>query len=316
MTEITDTIIPHHFAAKRAGPSLLISAGVHGDEFEPMLAAHELIRKAAPSLIAGRLTVVPLVNVSAYDAGSRYGSDGLDLARICPGNITGSISERYAAQISGMIRKADYYIDMHTGGNLFSILPLAGYMLHASGKILKEQRKMAALFNLPIIWGTEDAPNGRTLSVARDAGVASIYVEYGGGGSAKKEIIKAYTEGCLNVLESLQMISPRKKIKSAQKYWVEDYTPDGGYFQSKMRSPAEGIFSPAVKPGAVVKKMQVWGTITDPHSGLKKEILAEAEGLVLSLRMSAPVKLGDSLGGILPILTAGKRIIGKPDKKT
>jgi hypothetical protein len=29
-----------------------------------------------------------------------------------------------------LIRSADYYIDLHTGGTEFSIYPLAGYMLH------------------------------------------------------------------------------------------------------------------------------------------------------------------------------------------
>jgi predicted deacylase len=308
MTEIKDGITPFHVAAKRAGPHVLISAGVHGDEFEPMLAACELVEKVRPLLAAGELTIVPVVNVSAYQCRSRYGADGLDLARICPGDRNGSISERLAAQISELIGKADYYVDLHTGGNLFAIYPLAGYMLHPSARILKNQRKMAEAFNLPVIWGTESAPEGRTLSVARDLNIPAIYVEYGGGGSARREIVKACMAGCLNVLGSLNMINPDRKYKPVKKYWVEDDTPDGGYLQAKMPSPMEGIFRPAVRLGQVVKERQVWGTITDPVSGVEETITTASAGLVFFLRMSAHVQTGDSLGGILPVKDFGKKI--------
>ena len=44
------------------GPRLLILGGVHGDEFEPMVAARELLQRVRPEQLHGSLTV----SVSAY----------------------------------------------------------------------------------------------------------------------------------------------------------------------------------------------------------------------------------------------------------
>jgi len=192
---------------KLEGPTVLITAGVHGDEYEPMLAANKLIELLNAQLLSGRVQIVPIVNTSAAARDHRLGADDLDLARICPGNSEGTASEVSAAQVSALIRQADYFIDLHTGGKAFNIYPLAGYMLHPSDQVLEQQQQMAIAFNLPVVWGTDCAPNGRTLSVARDAGVPSIYVEYGGGSFVRNEVVEAYVEGCLNVLQSLNMLA-------------------------------------------------------------------------------------------------------------
>ncbi|WP_316810918.1 M14 family metallopeptidase [Pedobacter heparinus] len=291
------------------GPRVLISAGVHGDEYEPMLAVMELVAEVSSLLRSGSVTLIPVVNVTAYETNSRYGVDGLDLARICPGRADGSSSETAAAMISSYIEKADYYIDMHTGGRLFNIYPLAGYMLHPLAAVLKKQQNMAKAFNLPLIWGTEGSPGGRTLSIARDANVPAIYVEYGGGNAVKKEIVALLKEGCLNVLNTLSMISLKALSSSCLKYWVEDYTPGGGYLQGKLPSAATGIFIAAVVPGASVKKGQLWGVVVNPVTHQRTEIIAGEAGMALFVRDAAYVKEGEALGGILPVSASGKLII-------
>ncbi len=290
-------------------PHVLVSAGVHGDEYEPMLAALDLIRLLPGIIVLGSVTIAPVVNTSAFLMGSRCGKDGLDLARICPGRPNGSDSEAAASQISNLIQKADYYIDLHTGGDLFDIFPLVGYMLHASAEILEKQQVMAEDFNLPVIWGTDNAPNGRTLSVARDAHVPAIYLEFGGGGTVRKEVVNAYVQGCINVFNRLGMMGAMDIPESKIKFWVDDYTANGGYLQGKMPAPVEGIFVPAVELGSVVRKDQLWGTITHPLYGEYREVGADIDGIVLFLRVAPFVRFGEALGGILPITNPGKLII-------
>ena len=283
------------------GPSVLITAGVHGDEHEPIIAANNLIGILSKQLKKGKVTIVPIVNTTAVANGSRYGSDGLDLARACPGNSQGSVTEVDAAKISAIIVQSDYLIDMHTGGKLFDIYPLAGYMLHPDHNVLEQQRAMAMAFGLPIIWGTDHAPNGRTLSVARDHNIPAIYVEYGGGIAARDEIVHAYTIGCVGVLKKLAMIDTAQEIYSAPEHIVEDPTPQQGHLQAKMPSPAEGIFVPAVKLGQMIIAGDHWGVIHHLGTGNQTNIFADISGMVLFLRVDARVNVGESLGGILPI---------------
>src|SRR5690606_33906976 len=106
------------------GPHLLITAGVHGDEFEGIAATRRLITTIEPKTLRGRVTLIPVVNESAFLRGERTAEDGLDLARTCPGNAEGSITQRLAHELSALIRSADYYIDLHSGGRAMSILPL------------------------------------------------------------------------------------------------------------------------------------------------------------------------------------------------
>src|SRR6186997_3639554 len=118
-----------------AGPHLVITGGVHGDEFEPMVAIRRVVRTVDKTTLRGRLTLVPVVNEAAFARGDRVAEDGLDLARTCPGKADGSVTERTAHLLSKLIRTADFYIDLHTGGTAFSIWPLAGYMLHPNSKV-------------------------------------------------------------------------------------------------------------------------------------------------------------------------------------
>ena len=289
------------------GPHVLITSGVHGDEYEPILTAGRLSQFLEGKLIAGKVTIVPLVNALAYENATRFGPDGLDLARICPGNAEGSSSEQAAATISAMIHEADYLIDMHTGGVMYDIFPLVGYMLHGNKEILEKQREMALAFPVPAIWGTEPTPNGRTLSVARDAGVPAVYLEYGGGTGIREKVIECYFDGCINLLRKVGMLEgTANELPLSERYWVEDPRINSGYLQGMMPAPTAGIFQAEVAIGDQVVASQCWGTIHDPLTGDSTKVVADIDGLVFLLRNLVKVKTGDALGGILPITKPGK----------
>ena len=155
MSNQTPLINRREFSGDSDGPHLLITGGVHGDEFEPIAAIRSLIQmfdRGAPSAsrLNGRITLAPVVNEPAFFRGHRMADDGLDLARTCPGRDDGSITERIAAELSRLIESADFYIDLHTGGTEYSVWPLSGYVLHKDPAILERQRAMARAFNLAV----------------------------------------------------------------------------------------------------------------------------------------------------------------------
>lgn len=295
--------------AKVPGPHVLIMAGVHGDELEPIIAAMKLTQKLQRTLTKGKVTILPVANGSALALGHRCGKDKLDLARTLPGKKTGSYTQRLAYAISQLIQTADYLIDLHTGGTLFDILPLCGYMLHPCKKVLEQQQQMAHAFGMPIIWGTDAQAQGRTLSVARDLYIPAIYAECGGGLAIKETTIHLYEQGCINVLDHLGLTTKAEKQKKKTFTWLEDYTPGQGHLQMKLPAPEAGIFAPAVAIGKKVKKGSPLGYIINPLLNKRTKITATEEGLLFMLRISAKVDIGDSLGGILPIRGKGKKVI-------
>ncbi len=280
------------------GPHLLITGGVHGDEFEPIAAVRRLIEALDPARLRGRVTLVPAVNEPAVLRGCRTAEDGLDLARSFPGRPDGSLTEQIAHALSGLIRSADMYIDLHSGGTALRILPLAGYMLHRDASVLETQRRMARAFNLPIIWGTTAALEGRSLSVARDANVPAIYAEWGGGGRCDAEGVDAYVDGCLGVMSELAVLD-HPRSPGIVKHVVEDGRPQSGHLQVCYPSPMTGLFEPSVELGQKVAAGERIGRVTDWLGRRSVSIESEQEGIVLCLRAFCRVMEGDSLGVVL-----------------
>lgn len=313
MKHVFRHIDPLSFTAKAKGPHLLIIAGVHGDEYEPILAVRQLLDTflGANGLISGKLTLLPIVNREAYTNGCRVATDGKDLARTCPGSQKGSITSQVAYEISELIKTADFLIDMHTGGKLFDILPLAGYLLNKNKEVLKVQRALAEVFGLPIIWGTTPNLNGRTLSIARDNDVPAIYTEFGGGGSCRAKIINSLVEGCMRVMNYLKLIdSPLGTHKEeGSPYILEDHRENSGHLQSMYPSPIDGVFISIKDLWEKVRKDEIIGRVIDPLTNDTKEIYAYEDGLLFLLRKSALVKKGETTMGIMPISTTKRKSI-------
>ncbi len=291
-----------HFSTDDNGPHLLITGGVHGDEFEPISAIRQLVHRfeTEASLLAnfrGRLTLVPIVNKAAFLRGCRRAEDELDLARSCPGNPNGSLTEQTAWALSQMIRAADYYVDLHTGGTEYAVHPLAGYTLHPEPNILATQRRMARAFNLPVVWGTDPNLEGRSLSVAREAHVPAIYCEYQGSAVCDPVGVVRYVEGCLNVMAELEMLTWRKP-ESRLEHIIEDPRPSSGHLQIENPSPVTGFFEPAVSLGMQISKGEPIGTVYDLEKLQPHPITAKQEGIVLVLRTFPRIKQGESVGVI------------------
>lgn len=289
----------HQIVGEAPGPHFLITGGVHGDEFEPMVAARRLIDRIKPSKLKGRVTIVPVVNEPAFRRGQRAAEDGFDLARTCPGRADGSVTERVAHALSALINSASYYIDLHTGGTRLRVQPLVGYVLHPDREILATQRRMARAFNLPIIWGTDWRLHGRSLSVARDAKVPALYAEYHGGGMCDPLGVDAYVAGCLNVLAEVGMLDEPVQPPPSDVLFVEDDREGAGHMQVNLPAPREGFFESDVVLGQRVAKGQRLGVVCDPLGRDRQPVHSPHNGIVLVLHTFSRVEAGESLGVIL-----------------
>ena len=281
------------------GPSLLVTAGVHGDEYEPMAAVRRLAARLDPALLHGRAVLVPVVNEPAFRRASRTAEDGLDLARTCPGRSGGSVTEMIASEISDLIRESDFLIDLHTGGTRYTLGAIAGYMLHPNINLLDTQRRMAKSFGFPLVWGTDPSLQGRTLSVARDAFVPAIYTESGGGGSFNPQRVEPLVQGCLNVMGVLGMLDPPRSTQ--EPCWlIEDPRPGSGYLQGCHRAPRSGFFdrNGNLKLFDHVRAGEPLGTVHDPL-GEAIPVVVEATGLLIGLHTSASVTAGDGLAIVI-----------------
>ena len=300
---MADRLKTFRFDGRTAGKHLLITGGVHGDEFEPIAAIRRLIEELSnnDSLLAqmqGRVTLVPIVNESAFLRGHRCGDDGLDLARTCPGADQGSVTQQTAFAVSELIRECDYYIDLHTGGTEIKVYPLAGYVLHRNSEVLDVQRRMARAFNLPLVWGTAGDLDGRTLSVARDANVPAIYCEFSGAAVCDPAGVDAYVVGGWNVLAELGMLTrdrPPNRVETV----CEDPKPGSGHMQVCNPAPVTGFFEPSQSLGTRIEAGAELGTVYDIDRGQPHVVTTNVAGIIAVLRTFPRVHKGDALAVVI-----------------
>src|SRR5205814_5372332 len=111
--------------ANGSGPTVLLMAGNHGDEYEGQVALGRLIRELDPGEVQGRIIILPSANFPAAMAGSRTSPlDQGNLNRSFPGDSTGGPTAQIAYYIEHeLLPRCDFVLDIHSGGSSLTYLP-------------------------------------------------------------------------------------------------------------------------------------------------------------------------------------------------
>jgi len=187
----------------KPGKRLVATAAVHGDEYEGVRAILDVFEQLDPARMAGDFLAVPVSNPPAFWALSRTSPlDGLNLARVFPGRRDGSPTESIAWRLDRqIIRHADLYIDLHSGGVQFLMPAMAGYW---AGD--ERAREAALAFGAPVVWAHPTVAPGRTISAACARGIPALYTEARGAGRIDSEDLRLFTRGLMNLLRRLAIL--------------------------------------------------------------------------------------------------------------
>ena len=97
------------------GPTLWVSAAIHGDELNGVEIIHRVLQQISPHKLRGTLIAVPIVNVFGFIEQSRYLPDRRDLNRSFPGSKRGSLASRLANLfMEEIVSRSTHGIDLHT----------------------------------------------------------------------------------------------------------------------------------------------------------------------------------------------------------
>ncbi len=275
-----------------AGPTLLVLAGVHGDEYEGIAAIPQVFAAVEPDQLRGALIMVPVCNPPAYRAALRSSPvDGLNLARVFPGAVDGSITQRIAHWIvDKLLRHADFMIDLHTGGIAYELPLLNGYV-HDDGRLGQAALAAAKAFGAPTRWGHPlPIPPGRSLTAATDLGVPCVYTEAPGSAGIDPDVLECFRTGVTNVMKHLGMLSG-DLIRRPPRHHLVGH----GDLDSVIAAPAPGLFRRECGLLDAVEAGQCLGTIRDEHGAITSEIIAKSAGIVIMLRGLPRVEIGDGL---------------------
>lgn len=269
-----------------AGRTAVLVAGIHGDEYEGPAALWELARTLDPATLAGRVLIVPIANGAAFGAGQRESPvDGVNLARVFPGDPHGTLSHRLAhALMEEVVARADILIDSHSGGRLLAFLPVAGFYAAGGGisaNAAAASLRMARAMGLDHLWELPPVPGVLSFEAAR-RGIAVTGCEIGGRANARASDVALYLAGYRSVLAHEGFL-PGPGAELTRHLLRGNWTP----------SPVAGYMQPMVPLGARVTAGQAVGRVLSPFGDELHLFRAAAPGFIMAERHLNTVQVGD-----------------------
>ncbi|MCM2678689.1 succinylglutamate desuccinylase/aspartoacylase family protein [Echinimonas agarilytica] len=278
----TEVAIPVHvIRAKRSGPTLFVSAAIHGDELNGIEIVRRLI-KQPPQLIRGTLILVPMVNVYGVLNQSRYMPDRRDLNRCFPGSAQGSMAGRLAnIFITEIVKHCDYGIDLHTGAIHRSNLPQIRADLGD-----EETLKMAESFGVPVLLDST-VRDGSLREAAVRRGAKVLLYEAGQALRFDELSIQMGLSGIQNVLSQLGLVRKKRARKKIEPFVANrsDWT----------RASASGFVHEFVQLGSQVEKGEVLAEINSPLGELIQQVVSNRAGIIIGKQNIPLVQEGDAM---------------------
>jgi uncharacterized protein len=278
----TNIEIPVHVVrSKNKGPSVLFSAGMHGEETNGIEIIRKVIsRQEVQDLKCGTLIAIPVINIVSFLYGSRDLPDGRDLNRCFPGSRRGSLGSRIAFDLMKHILPViDFGVDFHTGGAKINNYPQLRCVFDFPDNVA-----LAEKFSPPLI--IDSSYREGTFRHEASKQNKPILV-YEGGESMRFDYlaINEGINGCLRLMKAYDMVelelpyNPSVKIKKDT--WI--------------RANSSGLFHMNASNGAHVLKGDLLGVICNPFGDIEHKIISNVDGYIVGTNNQPVVNEGDAL---------------------
>ncbi len=272
---------------RRPGPTMFVSAALHGDEVMGVEIIRRLVQSPALDDLAGTVLAVPVVNAFGFLHLSRYLPDRRDLNRSFPGRPGGSLAAQLAHLfIEEVVGRSDHGIDLHTGAVHRTNLP----QLRVADPS-RETRAAAEAFAPPVILrGT--APRGSLRAAAAERGLGILLYEAGEALRFDEFGVRVGVRGVLQVMRHLQMI-PEDAIEPPSgpaPVWLR---------RAKWaRAPQSGVVRNHAQPGDMVEAGETLAVVGDPFGQTEQPVVAPFAGVVIGRSELSTANRGDALFNI------------------
>src|SRR5881296_995239 len=220
----TPIVLPLTIAAgPKPGPVVWVQAVTHGDEYGGARALQDVVRGLDPGTMSGTLVAVMIANPPAFQGLSRVNpnwDDLMDSGDAFPGKDRFA-TERIAGAIhEGVKKSADYFVDMHTGGDRFRQHPFVLYSIMdgavAGGAAGQRLDDLARGFGVPTLWRDTVKIFPTSASTVFSAeGIPGFLLEVGGGQPLDPADIRLQADAIRNFLRTVGIqAGPAPRLKS------------------------------------------------------------------------------------------------------
>lgn len=273
----------HVIHGKYAGPCVLISAAMHGDEINGISIIQKLLSHSALKSIYGTIIAIPVVNVFGLLNHSRNLPDHRDLVASFPGSETGSLAARLTHALNKEILcHPSHIIHIESGEPHYAKLPQV-----QTNVFQDDLLEFAQAFNPPVI--RHFAGKDGLAKLLKMSGQKVLIYTAGEALRQDSHSIRYGLNGIIRTLKSLNVL----KSKSAPKQVVKSLVLHQSIW---VRSPGSGLSTFYKKLGQSVSKGERLGEVTDPF-GTKKtfEVISPIDGVIISCNTNPLLNEGDHL---------------------
>ena len=242
-----------------AGPVVVVSGAVHGDEYEGPIVIAELMRRIQPDDVHGQLILLPLFNAPALRAGRRTSPiDRQNLNRVFPGDDFGTPTQQIAAYVAQhLLAGASFYLDLHAGGRTLFIQPSA-HVVMADGMdpaLARTNAGLAQAYGVAITVQTSNMGDYRTAAgFATLKGIPTLAAEMGMGGWATAESVQATRDATRRFLKHTGVLPRIATVPGEPTRW----TRISGA-QAYLFAPFDGTFERHFELGQTIHSGQLAG---------------------------------------------------------
>lgn len=276
------------------GPTLLLTAGTHGDEYEGQIAMCDLARTLRPQEVRGRVIMIPALHMPACLAGTRLSPiDGRDINRSFPGDVGGTFAQVLAHYLTHvLLPQVDVNIDVHSGGRSLDCLPSTMSHILDDLDVMRRTVALARAFGAPFHVMNREVDGSRTFqATAEGMGIISMSSELGGANRVQLAGVEIARRGLRNAMIHLGMMDGALVPGAVPtRPMVIPTSRDYGF------SPAAGIYCPSVLLGARVSAGDRLGAIYRIEDPVSEPVALHAsrDGMVWCQRGQGRIAAGDS----------------------
>ncbi|WP_417809280.1 succinylglutamate desuccinylase/aspartoacylase family protein [Thioclava sp.] len=273
----------HVIHGKADGPTMFVSAGIHGDEVIGVEIVRRLLRAPNLKSLRGTLIVIPIVNAFGFINHSRYLPDRRDLNRMFPGTPGGSLASRLAFMfLNEIVARCDLGIDLHSAAIHRTNLPQV--RISPDNAYTAE---LAEVFGAPVILQSP-LREGSLRGAAKEIGKDILLFEAGEGLRFDEMSVRAGVAGILRVMRHIGQLPAKgiAKPKAAPQYCSSS---------KWLRAPAGGLLRTFRGRGDVVASGDLMAVVCDPFGENEQEITAPFDGIVVGRAVLPVVNEGDAI---------------------
>jgi predicted deacylase len=284
------TLPVHVLHGPKPGPTMFISAAVHGDELNGVEIIRRVLRIVQAGNLCGTLLCVPVVNAYGFIGRSRYLPDRRDLNRSFPGSASGSLAARLAYLfLHEVVKRCQFGIDLHTAAVHRVNLP----QIRSDFVKRPSCRDLSEAFGAQVVLEAPERP-GSLRKAAREAGVDVLVYEGGEGLRFDEFAIKAGVDGITGVMLSTGMLAlpdgadPKLPNRDGR-------TPVFANASKWVRAPEGGVFRTSKRIGEAIGEGEVIGYVANPYEESEAEIRSPGRGIIIGRTTLPIVNMGDAL---------------------